>query len=153
MRWIDPLRWLEGLLRAALWTLESRLAVVTIAALALLIAVAIVWWDSSDEVRNFGLIAAAVIALPLAIWRSRVSERQAEASQRQAETGHRALLESRYNQAMEMLGSEDPGVRAAAVYALGQLGEDYPDQYREQVRLLLSSSQQDRFREEHNDDQ
>lgn len=133
--------------------LESRLAIVTIAALALLITVAIVWWDSSDEVRNFGLIAAAVIALPLAIWRSRVSERQADASRRQAETADRALPESRYYQAMEMLGSEDPGVRAAAVYALGQLGEDYPDEYREKVRLLLSSSRQELVREEHDDNQ
>lgn len=134
MRWIDPLRWLEGLLRAALWTLESRLAIVTIAGLALLIAVAIVWWDSSDEVRNFGLIAAAVIALPLAIWRSRVSERQAE-------TAQRALLDERYHRAVGMLDSSSVAVREAAGRALWRLAVDYPEQYAEVASILLDQSE------------
>ena len=146
MRWRDPLRWLETLLRAGLWGLESRLALVTIAALALLIAVAIVWWDSSDEVRNFGLIAAAVIALPLAIWRSRVSERQAE-------TAHQALLDERYHRAIEMLAGADIATRRAAVRTLQRLAEAYPQEYGEQVGILLSQGDLEESQEQGNDDQ
>ena len=126
MSWRDPLLWLEALVRAALWRLESRLALVTLAALALLIAVAAIWWDSSDEVRNFGLIAAAVIALPLAIWRSRVSERQAE-------TAHRAQLDERYHRAVGMLESADESVRETAARTLQQLASAYPEEYELQV--------------------
>ena len=39
---------------------------------------------SSETVRNIGLVAAAVVALPLAIWRSMVAARQANAVQQQA---------------------------------------------------------------------
>ena len=145
MRWIDPLRWLEGLLRAVLWSLESRLAIVTIAALALLITVAVIWWNSSDEVRNFGLIAAAVIALPLAIWRSRVSERQAA-------TAQRALLDQRYHRAVEMLASADGAVRKAAARTLEQLVEEYPLEYGEPVAILLDQGDLDDSQEEGNDD-
>ncbi len=134
MSWIDPLRWLEALLRSALWRLESRLALVTIAALVLLITVAIIWWDSSDEVRNFGLIAAAVIALPLAIWRSRVSERQAE-------TAHQTLLDERFNRAVDWLLSPHAGVRGAAILTLRQLAEDYPDRYALAVITMLTSGE------------
>ena len=134
MSWTDPLRWIEGLLRAALWRLESRLALVTIAALALLITVAIIWWDSSDEVRNFGLIAAAVIALPLAIWRSRVSERQAE-------TAHQTLLDERFNRAVDWLLSPHAGVRGTAILTLRQLAEDYPDRYALAVITMLTSGE------------
>ena len=151
--WREPLQWLEGLLRAALWRLESRLALVTIAGLALLITVAAIWWDSSDEVRNFGLIAAAVIALPLAIWRSRVSERQAEASRRQAETAHRALLDDRYHRAVEMLDSADSPVREAAARTLHQLASAYPDEYEVQVSLLLKIEKIERVGEGADDDQ
>lgn len=134
MTWRAPLEWVEGLLRAGLWRLESRLALVTIAALALLITVAAIWWDSSDEVRNFGLIAAAVIALPLAIWRSRVSERQAE-------TARRALLDERFSRAVSWLTSEDARVRTMAVEVLRQLANDYPEHYRDQVLVLLTQAE------------
>ena len=134
MSWRDPLHWLESLLRAGLWGLESRLALVTIAALALLITVAAIWWDSSEEVRNFGLIAAAVIALPLAIWRSRVSERQAE-------TGQRALLDERFSRAVSWLTSEDARVRTMAIEVLRQLANDYPEHYRDQVLVLVTEAE------------
>ena len=146
MRWIDPLRWLETLLRAGLWGLESRLALVTIAGLALLIAVAAFWWDSSDEVRNFGLIAAAVIALPLAIWRSRVSERQAE-------TAHQTLLDERFNRAVNWLSSPDAGVRSAAILTLQRLAEDYPDRYALAVITMLTSGERLTSPESDDDDQ
>ena len=133
MSWRQPLQWLETLLRALLWRLESRLALVTIAGLALLITVAVIWWDSSDEVRNFGLIAAAVIALPLAIWRSRVSERQAQ-------TAQRALLDERYHRAVQMLGSSSTSVRSAATRSLRQLANDYPDEYAALASILLDRS-------------
>ena len=37
----------------------------------------------STTIRNIGLVVAAIIGLPLAIWRSKVAERQAATAQRQ----------------------------------------------------------------------
>ena len=80
-------------------------------------------WESwSTIVRNYGLVIAAVIALPLAIWRSFVATRQAE-------TAQRSLLNERYQKGAEMLGSEGLSVRLGGIYALWRLAEEYPEEY------------------------
>ena len=70
------------------------------------------YWDwlsiesNGSTIRNIVLAAAAIIALPLAIWRSTVAERQAK-------TAQRSLLNERYLKGAEMLGSEVLSVRLA----------------------------------------
>ena len=52
--------------------------------------------SGSATVRNLGLLLAALFALPVAVWRGFAVDRQAKASQRQAETEQRSLLNSCY---------------------------------------------------------
>lgn len=144
--------WLERTLRAALAQAESRLAVVTVVALIGVAIVAVFTWNSSEEVRNFGLIVAAVIALPLAIWRSRVGERQAEAARRQAETAYREMLDARFRHALEMLASPEPGLRLIAMSDLRRLAAEHPDECEQQVLEALDILEQHPIGEEHDDD-
>ena len=83
-------------------------------------------------------------ALPLAIWRGLVADRQASASQqqaseaqRQAETAQGVLLNERYQTGAEMLGNETLSVRLGGIYALQRLAEEYPHQYHLQVMRLF----------------
>ena len=91
----------------------------------------------STTFRNLALIIGGVMALLLAVWRSRVSERQSLASQQQAATAQQSLLNERYERGAEMLGSEVLSVRMGGIYALQKLAEEHPDQYHVQIIRLL----------------
>ena len=105
----------------------------------------------STTIRNLGLIVGGVIAIILAVWRSKVAERQANAAQAQAataqaqadiaqqqvETAQRGLLNERYQRGAEMLGSPVLPVRLGGIYALGHLAEEYPDLFHVQVMQIF----------------
>ena len=98
----------------------------------------------STTLRNVALVIGGVAAILLAVWRSRVSERQAaiaqhqaETAQRQAEIAQHGLLSERYQRGTEMLGREILSVRLGGIYALQQLAEDYPEQYHLRVMRLF----------------
>ena len=76
--------------------------------------------------RNIALVAAGLVALPLAILRGIVAERQAHTAQQD-------LLNERYQRGAGMLGSNVLSVRLGEVYALQCLAEDCPEQYDFQV--------------------
>ena len=78
------------------------------------------------------MVGAALVALPLALWRGVVADRQAKTSQL-------GLLNERYQKGAEMLGSDVLSVRLAGIYALQRLAEDHPEQYHLQVMRLLSA--------------
>ncbi len=118
--------WPERTLRALLSWLEERLAATVVALLGLIAAVAVLWWDSSDEVRNFGLLAGGIVAVALAIWRSRVAERQAT-------TAEAARLDARFELGLRMLQDERERVRLDGLAVLGQLLDEYPEEYGRQV--------------------
>ena len=82
----------------------------------------------STTVRNVGLVIGGVVAILLAIWRSRVAERQAGAAQRQANTAQQNLLDERYQRGAEMLGSDILAVRLGGIYGLQRLAEEHPGQ-------------------------
>ena len=85
----------------------------------------------STIIRNFGLVIAAGIALPLAIWRSIVAARQAT-------TAQLGLLNERYQKGAEMLGSKVLAVRLGGIYALVRLArDDHSGDYHTQVMSLL----------------
>ena len=99
----------------------------------------IVFWDwlnfnesRGTTVRNVGLIIAALTALPLAIWRGLVAEKQAEAAQQ-------SLRNERYQKGAEMLGSKHLSVRLAAIYALQRLAKEYSGEYHLQILRILSA--------------
>ncbi len=113
------------------------------------------WWDwacrewlvmgsncresGSTTLRNLGLVVGGLLAIGFGIWRGVVADRQAKASQDQAKTSQRGLLNERYQKGAEMLGSEVLAVRLGGIYALQRLAEDEPEEYHVQIMRLLSS--------------
>ena len=116
------------------------------------------WADRLERFATAGILIGGVVALGVATWRARsadqqanaaqeqvntalqqvtTAQRQVESAQRQADTAYQGLLNERYQKGAEMLGSEILAVRMAGIYALGQLGEDHPDQYYVQIMKLL----------------
>ena len=93
----------------------------------------------STTIRNVALVIGGVIAMLLAVWRSKVAERQASATQRQAETADRGLLNDRYQKSAEMLGSSILSVRLGGIYALQGLAEQHPEQYHISIMQQLCS--------------
>ena len=93
--------------------------------------------DHSSTIRNIVLAAAAIIALPLAIWRSIVAERQADAAQNQFKIAERDLLNERYQKGAEMLGNSRMSVRFGGINALERLGEEHPKDYHLLVMQLF----------------
>ena len=93
--------------------------------------------SGSTTIRNLGFVIAGLVALPLAVWRARVADRQAEATQRQAETAHDDLRNRRYQESAAMLGSDVLAVRMAGIYALERLAEDHPEKYHIEIMKLL----------------
>ena len=84
-----------------------------------------------------GLVIGAVVAGLLAIWRSRVAERQASAAQRQVKAAQQSLLNERYQRGAEMLGSAVLAVRLGGIYALQRLANEHPGEYHVQIMRLL----------------
>lgn len=96
--------------------------------------------SGSTTIRNLGLVVAAAIGLPLAIWRSRVAERQAEAAHRQAETAFRSLLNDRFQKAAEMLGHPaSAAVRIGGINALARLARERTADFHLPVARLLAA--------------
>ena len=101
-------------------------------------------WLNADEsagttIRNVGLIIAALTALPIAVWRSIVADKQSAASQSQADSAQRSLRNERYQKGAEMLGHERLSVRLGGIYALQRVAEEYPQEYYVQIMRLLSA--------------
>ena len=125
---------------------QSILSVLTVFAFLGVVLIVFVWinyfdWlrmtgdgveSGSTTIRNVGFLIAGLIALPLAIWRSMVA-------QEQANTAQQSLLNERYQQGAEMLGSDVLAVRLGGIYALRSLAEEHPEQYHVQaIRLLCA---------------
>ena len=108
----------------------------TIVAFIEVLLVVTLWdWLSENEsasatIRNVGLVIAGLVALPLAIWRALVADRQASAAQR-------SMLNERYQRGAEMLGSEVLSVRTGGIYTLQRLSEKYTTSYHVQVMRLF----------------
>lgn len=107
------------------------------------VLVVLLWdWLSEGEsgsatIRNVGLVIAGSLAIPLAVWRAVVADKQASSGQHQAAVAQQGLLNERYQKAAEMLGSDVLSVRLAGIYALQRLAADNPEQYHIQVMRLF----------------
>ena len=105
---------------------------------------AIRFWDNfatfgeppSQTIRNFALVAAGVIALGVATWRSVSAKRQADIALLQADIAQTNLSDDRFARAIELL-SQDDEIRAAALYVLGHLAVQHPERYRKQVKSIV----------------
>ena len=100
----------------------------------------------SSILRNVGLIVGGIVAVLLAMWRSLVAERQAQAAFSQARTAERqsittlqSFLNDRYDQGTRKLESDDPSVRLDGIDALKRLSKEHPDRYHVPVMSRLCS--------------
>jgi uncharacterized protein YjbI with pentapeptide repeats len=94
------------------------------------------FWDQSPEtIRDLALTVAAVVGLPLLIWRTVSAHRLSKAALQQAETAsqrHQAQDEAdrerritdSFTKAIEQLGSDKLEVRLGAIYALERIARD-----------------------------
>ena len=106
----------------------------------------------STTIRNVGLVVGGIVAVMLAMWRSLVAQRQADATLRQASaaflqaqtteresrTNLRSFLNERYEQGSSRLGSDDPAVRLDGIDMLERLAREHPSEYHVQVVKRLS---------------
>ena len=145
--------------RALTWVAENRLLAlslsvsVVVAVAVLVVALLLGSWltgtgpgeeTGSTTIRNLGILFAALVALPLAVWRAQVADEQAtaareqaEAADRQAETAQADLRNKRYQDSAAMLGSEVLAVRLAGIYALERLAQEHPQEHHIEVMKLL----------------
>ena len=103
------------------------------------------WLSSNDSgsttIRNLGLLWGALLAIILAVWRSRIAERQAN-------TAQQSLLNERFQQGAEMLGSNVLAVRLGGIYALEHLAKDDSVQYHILVMKLFCAFVRDPTKDE-----
>ena len=92
------------------------------------------YWGSNDGTfdrsvifRNFGLLILALIALPLAIWRSLIAHNQARIASKQHHLSEKGLIIDRFQKGAQMLESNEFSVRLAGIYALKELVKSDPD--------------------------
>ena len=129
---------------------RTAIAVATggLAVLAVVAVTSILWpssWttalgalrQSSETLRNWALILAAVLAAPFAWWRVMVADKHRAAAEEQVAATHRTRLDDRMQRAALMLGSDSLGVRTAGVLALDSLASEWPQEYYIQVARVL----------------
>ena len=85
-----------------------------------------------ESIQVVGFAIAAAIAIWMAVWRGVLATRQAN-------TSHYTLLNERYQDGAEMLGSKLISVRLGGVYALEQLAREHPQQHHLAVMRLFSA--------------
>lgn len=108
--------------------------------------------SASTTLRNMGLIVAAAIGLPLAIWRSVIAERQANAARRQSEIATQNQLNERFQKGAEMLGNADiESVRIGGVHALARLASEHPVSFHLPVMQLFCAFVVDRTGQDANE--
>ena len=124
--------------------LEDRLAPFTLVVLVAELTFAILFWcwlsareSGSTTIRNLGLLIAATIGLPLAIWRSKVAERQAKTAQRQSDIAQLRLLDERCQRGTDMLRSKTLSDRLGGIDVLARLAREYPGDYHMQIMSLF----------------
>lgn len=94
------------------------------------------WWIVAWTL----LLIAAAVALPLGIWRSIITDRQADATQRQSELAHQNMLNERFHKGAEMLGHPDiRSVRLGGIHALGRLAAEHPETFHLPVMQLFAA--------------
>ena len=128
LRWIDES--INSVIRWILPFAEHRMALLAVLSLVAVAAVSAVFWEETEQIRNIGLAVAAIIALPVAIWRSRVAEQQVDVAQQ-------GVLNERYQKSVEMLGNDRLFARIGGIVALEHLALERPTQYHTEVMKLL----------------
>ena len=183
MKWLN---WTSGVLPGREFFGSGRFWVPTTIIVAIAVGVvSFLWWDrlnvitevrteelgtdvttirtetvesASTTIRNVGLVLGGIVAIMLAMWRSLVAQRQADATLRQASaaflqaktaerestTTLRSFLNERYEQGCSRLESDDHAVRLDGIDMLERIAREHPRECHVQVVKRLSSFVQTR---------
>ena len=117
---------------------------------AVTVALSCAYWDElkaddGETVRNVGLLTGGVVAMGLALWRSRIAERQVEATEFRS-------LDEQFQRAAEMLGHDDVSVRIGGVASLHHLARNDFDRYGWRVVRILDKFSESRRQRNGNHD-
>jgi uncharacterized protein YjbI with pentapeptide repeats len=86
------------------------------------------WSENRDNVRDLGVTLAAVIGLPLLIWRERTGHRTAniaaERHEKQTEADRERRITDSFTKAVELLSKPELEVRLGAIYALERIARE-----------------------------
>jgi hypothetical protein len=96
------------------------------------------WVALSEVIRNFGLVAAALVGICLAWKRVVASNKQADAQLLQAELSRRNHVTELFNRAVGQLKDEKLEIRLGAILTLGQLCTDFRDLSGPVIQLLTT---------------
>ncbi len=113
-----------------------------------LVSVAVIVWvmfptwltageSASTTLRNISLLLAAAIGLPLAIWRSAIAQRQAEAAHKQFDVAAQNLSNEQFKNGVEFLAHKSMPIRLGGVLLLGDTAEREPELYHIRVMQIF----------------
>ncbi|MCP4504483.1 MAG: pentapeptide repeat-containing protein, partial [Deltaproteobacteria bacterium] len=86
----------------------------------------------TDDLRNYTLILAAVLAIPFAIWRGLVASKTANIAEKTQVT-------TSFTTAITQLGDKELSIRLGGIYALRKIAEDHPKSYKDVVGNTLQA--------------
>jgi uncharacterized protein YjbI with pentapeptide repeats len=94
--------------------------------------------ESSEIIRNYGLVAAALIGFPLAIWRSYIAHKQTESIRKQAGISADNHLAETYTKAIDQIGDDNDAIKLGGLYALEKIALSNQE-YHGQIMEVLSA--------------
>src|ERR1700730_19074510 len=97
-----------------------------------------------EIMRNFGLVAAALVGICLAWKRVVASNKQADAQLRQADLSRRNHVTELFNKAVGQLKDERLEIRLGAILTLGQICTDFRDLSGPVIQLLSTYLKQEK---------
>ena len=120
------------------------------------LAITVVMWDwpptgldddkRTDVVRTLGLVIGGGLALVVAVWRGKTA-------QSEADRGERDLLNRQFDTSLSLLSRQDVVDRLSGIHRLGQLAEQHPSLFRDDVvRVLCAFARHPTIVQETSDD-
>lgn len=92
----------------------------------------------SELIRNYSLVLAAAIGLPLAIWRSSTASKQANAAEKQAEISKKVADEQIFLDAIKLFESTNADVRIGAIHALQRIALINEEYYEDIIKVFCT---------------
>jgi len=94
--------------------------------------------EVSEVFRNWGIVAAGLVGLAIAVWRAVAADRQSKAQMDQVTQAHREHVAKLFGEAVQQLDDEKLHVRLGAIFMLREITEVFPELSRPALDLLTS---------------